>query len=59
MSELGPHGGFILAAYLATVVVIGGLVCWVILDGRAIRRRLKDLEARGIRRRSASKGEAP
>jgi heme exporter protein D len=47
------HAGFILAAYLLTAVVLGGVFLWIILDGRAQRRRLADLEARGIRRRSA------
>lgn len=53
MSVLGDHGGFILAAYLVVVVVLAGLVIWIVLDGRQLRRRLADLEARGIRRRSA------
>ncbi len=47
------HLGFILAAYLATFAVIAGLVGWTVVDGRALRRRLADLEARGVRRRSA------
>lgn len=48
------HAGFIAAAYLATALVLVALVVWVIADGRAQRRRLADLEARGIKRRSAS-----
>ncbi len=51
------HAGFIAAAYLATVVVLAGLFFWIVVDGRTQRRRLADLEARGIRRRSA--GSAP
>jgi heme exporter protein D len=58
MSVLGTHAGFIVAAYLAAATVLAGLVVWVVLDGRALRRRLADLEARGIRRRSA-KEQAP
>jgi heme exporter protein D len=53
MEALGNHGGFILAAYLVSVVVLAALVGWIVLDGRALQRRLADLEARGIRRRSA------
>jgi len=53
MSALGNHGGFIVAAYLIVVVVLAGVVTWIVLDGRALKRRLADLEARGIRRRSA------
>jgi heme exporter protein D len=47
------HAGFIAAAYIATAVVLVGLLLWIVADGRAQRRRLADLEARGIRRRSA------
>ncbi|TBW36327.1 heme exporter protein CcmD [Siculibacillus lacustris] len=49
---LGTHAGFIVAAYGFAVVVIAGLFLWVGLDGRAQRRQLAELEARGIRRRS-------
>jgi heme exporter protein D len=47
------HAGFIVTAYLVTALVLAGLVGWIVLDGRALRRRLAELEARGIRRRSA------
>ncbi len=47
------HAGYITAAYLATAGVLIALVLWIVLDGRAQRRRLAELEARGIRRRSA------
>ncbi len=53
MIEAGAHGGFILAAYAVTVLVLAALVAWIVLDGRAQRRRIADLEARGIRRRSS------
>jgi heme exporter protein D len=48
------HIGFIAGAYIATALVLGALVAWVVFDGRAQRRRLAELEARGIKRRSAS-----
>jgi heme exporter protein D len=48
------HAGFIASAYIVTAIVLGLLVVWVIADGRLQRRRLAALEARGIRRRSAS-----
>jgi heme exporter protein D len=54
----GVHGGFILAAYLLTAAVLIGIGLWIVLDGRAQRRRIADLEARGVRRRSAGKGSA-
>jgi heme exporter protein D len=53
MIEPGTHEGFIAAAYLVTAIVLIGLGLWVVLDGRAQRRRLAELEARGVRRRSA------
>ncbi|MCX5513891.1 heme exporter protein CcmD [Kaistia algarum] len=55
MIDLGAHAGFILAAYGATVLIVAALALWIVLDGRAQRRRLAELEARGIRRRSAAK----
>ena len=55
MSVLGNHAGFIVAAYLAAAAVLTGLAVWIVVDGRAVRRRLADLEARGIRRRSTKK----
>ena len=45
---------FIVAAYAAAVVVVGGLIAWVLLDHRAQRRTLADLEARGVTRRSGA-----
>ncbi len=49
---MAPHAGFIIAAYLVTLVVVVAMIGWIVLDGRLQRRRLADLEARGIRRRS-------
>ncbi len=51
---LGPHAAFIIAAYAAAILVIGGLVAWVWLDFRAQKRVLGDLEAHGVTRRSAA-----
>ncbi len=50
--NLGSHPGFIVAAYVAAIVVIGGLIAWVMLDYSAQRHTLDQLEARGVRRRS-------
>ena len=50
---LGPHAIFIITAYAAAAVVIAGLIVWVMIDHRAQKRVLGDLEARGISRRSA------
>jgi heme exporter protein D len=53
MLENPAHFGFILASYLVTGAVLLGLVLWIALDGRSQRRRLAELESRGVRRRSA------
>ena len=52
--SLGPHAAFILAAYAAAIMVVAGLVGWVIVDYRAQKRVLGDLEAHGVTRRSAA-----
>jgi len=52
--NLGPHANFIIAAYAIAAVVIVGLIAWVELDNRALRRRLKELEAQGVSRRSGT-----
>ena len=51
--ELGPHAIFIIAAYGAAAVVVASLIAWGVLDFRAQKRALGDLEARGVTRRSA------
>jgi len=50
--NLGPHAAFIVTAYAAAAVVIGALIAWVLLDHRAQLRKLADLDARGVSRRS-------
>ncbi|MHB2168406.1 heme exporter protein CcmD [Alsobacter sp. R-9] len=52
MLGLGPHGGFIVASYVAAVLVIGGLILRAVLDYRAQKAALAALEERGARRRS-------
>jgi heme exporter protein D len=48
------HLPFIVGSYAAAFVVIAGLIVWVMLDFRAQRRALADLETRGFARRSAA-----
>jgi heme exporter protein D len=52
-TNLGPHAAFIVTAYGAAFMVMALLIAWVWLDHRAQRRKLDELEARGITRRSA------
>jgi heme exporter protein D len=54
MDAASDHVGFIVAAYLATALVLGLLIGWIVADGRAQKRRLAELEARGIKRRSGA-----
>lgn len=47
------HVAYVTAAYAATVIVLAGVFGWLVVEARARRRELADLEARGVRRRSA------
>jgi heme exporter protein D len=49
--NLGPHADFIVVAYVVAAAVIAALIAWVLLDHRAQRLMLADLEARGVSRR--------
>jgi heme exporter protein D len=51
--NLGPHAAFIIASYAAAAAVVAALIAWVLVDFRAQRRALGDLEAHGVTRRSA------
>jgi heme exporter protein D len=53
--ELGPHAGFIVAAYAAGVLVVLSLIGWIVVDHRAQLRILANLEQQGVARRSASR----
>ena len=48
------HATYVALSYGAAVILIGGLVLMTILDGRACKRDLAELEAQGIRRRSSA-----
>lgn len=58
MPDLGPHAVFIIAAYGVTFAAVAALALYIIADDRKQRRLIADVEARGIRRRSASAGTA-
>ncbi|WP_029003635.1 heme exporter protein CcmD [Azorhizobium doebereinerae] len=47
------HAAFIAAAYGVAALGLGALALALVLDNRAQRRALADLEARGIRRRAS------
>ena len=45
------HSGYIVAAYLASALVLLGLIAWVALDLRVQKRKLAQLDNQGMRRR--------
>ncbi len=49
---MSTHALYVTAAYSITALALAGLIVWVLLDQRARRRELAELEAAGIRRRS-------
>lgn len=46
---------FVAAAYAFAAVILLSLIVWVVADHRVQRRTLAELEARGVRRRSAAR----
>jgi heme exporter protein D len=55
MPDLGPHAVFIVWAYAGVALGVVLLIVLAILDARRTAARLRQLEARGIRRRSADR----
>ena len=45
---------FVFIAYAVTALALVALLAWVVLDQRARRKELNELEAMGMRRRSDS-----
>jgi heme exporter protein D len=52
MIDLGPHAGFIQAAYAGVAIVAVLLIGWIVWRSVQVKTRLAALEAQGIRRRS-------
>jgi heme exporter protein D len=50
--SLGPYASFIVASYLVVLVTVMTLIAWIVIDYRRQKRRLSELEASGIVRRS-------
>ncbi len=57
--DLGKHAVFIWSSYAIVALVLAGLIAWLILDARRLAGRLAELEARGVRRRSAEGTRKP
>ncbi|MDD1536618.1 MULTISPECIES: heme exporter protein CcmD [unclassified Bradyrhizobium] len=52
MMSLGPYASFIVTSYAAAALVVAILIGWIALDYRNQTQRLRELEERGITRRS-------
>ncbi len=52
------HFGFVAAAYLLSFLTVCGLIIWVRADFAVQTRKLAELEARGIVRRSSGGTDA-
>lgn len=53
------HAIFVSAAYGASALALACLLFWIVVDHRARKRELAELEKAGIRRRSDKKAEPP
>lgn len=56
---LSGHLAYVAAAYAVTVLVIAGLIGWIVVDQRRQQLALRELEGRGVRRRSAGSTDKP
>lgn len=52
MIELGEHAQFIIWGYIGVAAGTLALTFWVLWQSRRVHARLRELESRGIRRRS-------
>lgn len=59
MSFTAPHVGFVLVSYGFSILVLCGLTAIVLWQARSTANRLKDLEARAVRRRKPAKPVSP
>ncbi|CCV04394.1 Heme exporter protein CcmD [Mesorhizobium metallidurans STM 2683] len=55
---MSAHALYVTAAYTMTAVVLAGLIGWILIDQRARKRDLAELEAAGVRRRSDKSGKS-
>ena len=50
--SLGPYTSFIVTSYLLVAALVLLLIVWIAIDYKRQKQRLRDLEARGVSRRS-------
>lgn len=53
--DLGPHAEFIVWAYVGVAMLVLALIGYVAWDARRVARRLRELDKKGIRRRSGDR----
>ncbi len=53
------HMPFIVGSYTAAAAVVAILIGWVMIDFRAQKRALTELETRGVMRRSSTAARQP
>lgn len=53
MNFSADHISFVLASYVLTFIVLGGLLVWTFLRARAVSRRLSVIDRDGPHRRRA------
>ncbi|MGU3574256.1 heme exporter protein CcmD [Brucellaceae bacterium C25G] len=46
------HITYVVACYVISAVVLSGMISWILLDQRMLRKELQRLEGQGARRRS-------
>jgi len=51
--SFGPYASFIVTSYVAVAIVVVTLIVWIALDYRNQKQHLRELEAKGIVRRSS------
>ena len=52
MIDLGPHAVFILWGYAGVALAMVSLIAWTVVSAAGVEKRLAELEAQGVRRRS-------
>ena len=52
---MSAHALYVTAAYGISALALVALMAWVVLDSRARRREMAEMEASGLRRRSDRK----
>jgi heme exporter protein D len=50
--SLGPYASFIVTSYALVAAMVFFLIAWIALDYRRQQRRLRELDASGVVRRS-------